>query len=173
MGFVMSLVIGIGVAFYDVRPQLNTFWRSRPINPDAWFWCKYGTGMVVLLATIYVPILLIAGLGDVSGQRVLRDMPLIPLAQVAVFSAALSTTCIFRHAIYAAILSIPMLYIGILLVWAGLAFAKLVGWVEFAPTRHWDLNETQMAAGLVLSIIISTIAAWLSVRYDWGVKSRY
>ena len=88
MGFVMSLVIGIGVAFYDVRPQLNTFWRSRPINPDAWFWCKYGTGMVVLLATIYVPILLIAGLGDVSGQRVLRDMPLIPLAQVAVFSAA-------------------------------------------------------------------------------------
>ena len=58
-------------------------------------------------------------------------------------------------------------------VWAGLAFARLIGWVEFAPTRHWDLNETHMAAGLVLSIIISTIAAWLSVRYDCGVKNRY
>jgi hypothetical protein len=175
LGFVMSLVIGIGVCFYDVRPQLNTFWRSRPISPDAWFWCKYITGVAVLLATIYVPVLVIAGLGDTTGHDVLGDTNalVIPLAQIAIFSAAVATTCVFRHAIYAAILSIPVVYIGVLLVWTSLAVANLVGWTDSAPARLLELDELHTAAGLVLSIFISTIAAWLSVRYDWGVKNRY
>ena len=33
LGFAVTLIVGVGVCFYDVGPQLNTFWRSRPIDP--------------------------------------------------------------------------------------------------------------------------------------------
>jgi hypothetical protein len=173
LGFVMSLVIGIGVAFYDVRPQINTFWRSRPINPNTWFWCKYITAMAVLLATIYVPILLIAGLGATSRQEMMGEPIVIALAQIALCSAAVATTCVFRNAIYAAILSIPVLYLGVILVWVSLLLAKLVGWQAHAPNRFWDMSSNQVAVGLTLSIAASAILAWLAVRNDWGRKSRY
>ena len=69
LGFVMAMVIGIGVCFYDVQPQLNTFWRSRPIHPDLWFWCKYITGLAVLLTAIYAPMFLIWRIGRRIGNR--------------------------------------------------------------------------------------------------------
>lgn len=173
LGFVMSLVIGIGVAFYDVRPQINTFWRSRPINPNTWFWCKYITAMTVLLATIYVPILLIVGPGGISGRVVIGDPIVIVLAQVALCSAAVATTCIFRNAIYAAILSIPLVYLGVMVVWLALVIGKFTGWQTRAPNRFWDMSTNQVAIGLLLSIATSAILAWLAVRNDWGRKSRY
>ena len=173
LGFVMSLVIGIGVAFYDVRPTINTFWRSRPINPNTWFWCKYITAMIVLLATIYVPILLIMGPGGISGREVMSDPIVIVLAQIALCSAAVATTCLFRNAIYAAILSIPLVYLGVIVVWLALVIGKLTGWQTRAPNRFWDMSTNQVAIGLILSIATSAILAWLAVRNDWGRKSRY
>lgn len=173
LGFVMSLVVGIGVAFYDVRLQINTFWRSRPINPNTWFWCKYITAMVVLLITIYAPILLIHGLGGKTRQQVFDDPIVIALAQVALCSAAVATTCVFRNAIYAAVLSIPLVYLGVVLVWLGLVVAKLAGWLGHAPNRFWDMSTNQVAIGLILSTATSAILAWLAVRNDWGRKSRY
>ena len=174
-GFFVALVVGIGVCLYDVGPRLNTFWRSRPIHPDLWFWCKYATGLAVLLAVIYVPILLIAALGDTSvddGTNYPEAIN-IPLGQIAVFAAAVAMTCLVRHAVYAAILSIPMVYLGIMLVWMTIVMARLIGWVERPIGGLWELSDMQVAAGFVMSFVISTLVAWLAVRYDWGYKSRY
>ncbi len=41
IGLLVALVVGIGMILTDVSPPLNTFWRSRPINPDLWFWTKF------------------------------------------------------------------------------------------------------------------------------------
>jgi len=59
IGFLVALIVGIGVCLYDVEPRLSTFWRSRPINPNTWFWSKYLTGLFVLLAALYVPLITI------------------------------------------------------------------------------------------------------------------
>ena len=40
LGFFIVIVAGIGVLLDDLKPGLHTFWRSRPINPDLWFWAE-------------------------------------------------------------------------------------------------------------------------------------
>src|SRR5262249_16839356 len=45
VSFFIALVLGIGVCHADMEPQLNTFWRTRPVNPSAWFWTKFATGL--------------------------------------------------------------------------------------------------------------------------------
>jgi predicted secreted protein len=65
-GLFIALVAGIGVSLHDLSPGLNTFWRSRPIRPSVWFWTKFITGLVIVMAAIYAPIGFIAALGDTS-----------------------------------------------------------------------------------------------------------
>jgi hypothetical protein len=172
-GFFVAMIVGIGVCLYDVGPQLNTFWRTRPINPDVWFWCKYSTGLAIVLAAIYAPILMLAALGDDSinvGTNHPEALAIV-IGQIAIFAAAVAMTCLVRHAVYAAILSIAALYIGALLGGLMWMVAGLLGWVQL--NRIW-WNPTEMAiiVGLLSSIAVSTIVAWLAVRYDWGWKSR-
>jgi len=170
-GFVVALVVGIGVCLHDVAPQLSTFWRSRPINPDLWFWTKFGTGLMIVLAAIYVPILLVTlpvGLDNLWDP----DVSFIPTLHIAVFAAAVMTTCLVRHAVYAAILSIAVVYLGVLTVLATWLAAGMLGLVRLNPV-WWEPTEMQVAAGLLISFFASTLIAWLAVRYDWGWKSRY
>jgi len=42
--------------------KLGNFWRSRPINPDLWFWAKYATGLLILLGVLYLPVALLVAL---------------------------------------------------------------------------------------------------------------
>ena len=41
IGLAVAMIVGIGVFLYDVGPGLSSFWRSRPINPNLWFWIKF------------------------------------------------------------------------------------------------------------------------------------
>ncbi len=175
LGFVMAMVIGIGICLYDVQPQLNTFWRSRPIHPDLWFWCKYVTGLAVLLTAIYAPMLLIWALGDDSGMRELKSghAYALPIAHVAVFSSAVAMTCLVRNAIYAAILSVAFLYLGVLLALAAWYVSALAGGAYPNPRIWWEPTLMQGTTGLITSVVMSSLIAWLAMRYDWGRKSRY
>jgi len=175
LGFVMAIVIGIGVCFYDVQPQLNTFWRSRPIHPDLWFWCKFITGLTVLLTAIYAPMFLIWALGDASGMDKLNfpDAYVIPIAHVAIFASAVAMTCLVRNAIYAAILSVAFLYLGVLLASVAWYVSGRAQWAYPNPRIWWEPTAMQVATGFITSTVISTLIAWLSMRYDWGRKSRY
>ncbi len=174
VGAVIALVIGIGVCFYDVTPQTNTFWRSRPINPDVWFWSKFLTGLVILLGSIYIPILLIATLSGGLSSLDIQDTTafLIPTLHTALFASAVAMICLVRHAVYAAILSIAAMYISAFVggfIWF---IAGLMGWVELNRI-WWEPSETAVVVGFLFSAVVSTIVAWLAVRYDWGWKSRY
>ena len=175
IGFIIAMMIGLGIAFYDVQPQITTFWRSRPINPDLWFWCKFITGLSVLLAAIYIPILLIAAFGDRSGIEDLniREAYLLPLGHAALFASAVAMLCLVRHAIYAGILSIAFMYACMSLVFGLWYVAALFGWVGKDPTTFWEPTTNEMATALITSFVISTALAWLATRYDWGRKSRY
>jgi hypothetical protein len=173
LGSCLALVIGVGVVLHDVSPPLSEFWRARPINPDWWFQLKFATGLMIVVVTIYVPLGAIAAL--------LHALPydpdvaaIIPWLHVATFAAAVAMTCLVRHAVYAAILTIAMIYLSIVvvsLVWIVLA---LFGWTQ-VPENWPDLLEetSTIVSGLVAGFVFSTLLAWLAVRYDWGCKSRY
>ena len=142
IGFAITLIVGIGVCFYDVSPQQNTFWRSRPINPDTWFWVKFFTGLIILVATLYIPLLVVVFAFHPDPDHFLpsNSATAIFVAQFALFAAAVATTCLVRHAVYAAILSIPLMYFGVIVVWIALKSAGAVGWINDAPSRMVDMS---------------------------------
>lgn len=175
VSFFVAIVVGIGVCLNDASPGLNTFWRSRPINPDVWFWTKFGTGIAVLLATMYGPLLAIVLTLHRDPSRFLLDSESVlhAVSPCLVFAAAVMTTCLVRHAIYAAILSFAVMYLG-LLTGVGIWFvAELLHMVPLGTGRWWEPTEAQVAFGMALTLIANTLIAWLAVRYDWGRKSRY
>jgi ABC-type transport system involved in multi-copper enzyme maturation permease subunit len=172
-GTIVSLVAGIGICFGDMTPKVNEFWRSRPIQPDQWFWIKFVTGFLVVLASIYVPIGILAAIQiPVSqGWEGADAAYLPPMVQLAVFAAAVATTCLVRQAVYAYILSIAVVYLGTL---SGMAIYLLPAWLRSENVNLFrDPSPLQTAFGLATSFAISTFLAWLAVRYDWGKKSRY
>ena len=175
IGFAITLIVGVGVCYYDVSPQQNTFWRSRPINPDTWFWSKFVTGLVILVIALYIPLLVVifAFHPDPSRFLTANSGTTVFAAQIAVFAAAVATTCLVRHAVYAAILSIPLTYFGVIVVWIALKAAGVVGWITDAPNRMVDMSDSQVASGFLLTFFVCTVLGWLAMRYDWGRKSRY
>ena len=175
LGFVVAIVLGIGVCLYDMSPPLSAFWRSRPINPDVWFWTKFLAGLTILLVAIYLPIVLfaLALQSTTSLLAIQADAYTFPLAHMAIFASAVMVTCLVRQAVYSAILSITATYLGIFAgvgLWWTASYLGLVSW----DSQSWrDLNESRLAFGLVVSFCISTLFAWLAMRYDWGRKSGY
>jgi hypothetical protein len=171
MGLLVTLVVGIGVMLFDLSPKLNTFWRSRPISPDLWYWTKVATGLVVIFASLYLPLAVVALLerGTIFMEASAYEAVLFPATMIGIFIAAVMTTCLVRHAIYAAVLSISAIY---------LSFFAILG-SERVFTMPWNeitmrnFSDGEVAMSLVASIITFAIVGWLAVRNDWGRKSRY
>jgi hypothetical protein len=167
-GFGIALVAGIGVALHDCEPRLNTFWRSRPISADLWFAIKFVTGLAIVVGAIYIPLRLFGG--QLPPYLWLR----MPALHIALFAAAVAMTCIVRHAIYAAILSMGVLAACIAAAWLVRDVAGDFGCVTIKEPFYSPF-ETQavVIAGAGVCFVVSTIAAWVAMRNDWGWKSRY
>ena len=176
LGLFITLVVGIGVSLYDVGPQLNTFWRSRPINPDLWFWTKFVTGLLVVFVSLYLPLAVLAW--TAAPDEFWRDMlhsetMIFPAITIAIYISAVTMTCLVRHAVYAAILSIATMYIGPLLVEAGMACVNWLVWRQEPKPFFESANGPLMIAAMCAVMMGVLIVGWLAVRYDWGRTSRY
>jgi hypothetical protein len=173
LGFCLALVIGIGVALHDLSSPLNEFWRTRPINPNLWFWLKFVAGLGIVAITIYVPLFLIAALYPAL-QHDPEAIAIIPAFHIATFAAAVAMTCFLRHAVYAAILTIAVMQLSIVATWLVWILLGRFGWTQLPDNWLELLEETPIiVSGLMICLVVSTIAAWLMVRYDLGRKSRY
>jgi hypothetical protein len=171
IGLAVALVAGIGVFLNDVSPGLNTFWRSRPIGPNLWFSTKFASGLTILMAAIYGPIILLA-----PPNLEFKEILVFPAITFAIFAAAAAMTCLVRNAVYAAILSIAAIYLGIIATALTVAGARVVRggeWPEYFGDVVTDVSATQVGAGMVLTGVVYTAVAWLATRNDWGQKSRY
>jgi hypothetical protein len=179
LGFGIALVVGIGVALHDSEPGINSFWRTRPINPNTWFAIKFFTGLAIIVVTIQVPFLLItrpdaSHVTEFESRQVFETQFTVVALQAAVFAAAVAMTCLVRHAIYAAVLSLGLPIATVSALALSCYAAAQFGWVD----AKWNSlsayeNPTIVLGGAVLCFAISTVTAWLAVRNDWGWKSRY
>jgi hypothetical protein len=175
IGFIVAIVVGIGVCLYELGPKLNTFWRSRPIQPDVSFWIRYITGGIILVVGMCLPIAVAYMLApEVLGYESIENVLIItPVAELAVYSAAVALTCLVRHAVYAAILCLPAVYSGGLLVRWAVPWIDRLGGHSAPSSVWWKSVEWQLLAGLAVTFLLCTTIAWLAYRFDWGRRSRY
>jgi hypothetical protein len=173
MGVFVALVLGIGVCHSDMQPGINTFWRTRPINPDSWFSLKFVTGVVVLLASIYGPnaFLALARFAPIS-SGISSNQWLLPAIQIATFASSLAIYCLVRQPIYSAILTIPLVYTGLVLVVAWIWLTAQISGAK-AVININEVTDSQATVGFLISFLLSSILAWLAMRFDWGWKGRY
>lgn len=176
IGLAVAMIIGIGVFLYDVGTGLSAFWRSRPINPDVWFLVKFGSGLAIVLAAIYGPVVLLALPRSTAMNLEENSLLVYPAITVAVFAAAAAMTCLARNAVYAAILSVSVAYLGFIATAFAVAGVRILQ-IRTRPDNLGDVfaevTMLQASAGMFMTFLLCTLLAWLAVRNDWGQKSRY
>jgi hypothetical protein len=160
--FLTALILGIGVFDSDLSPRLNAFWRSRPINPDLWYWTKCLTGVAVLTAAVIAPAiaiwtwLLLHGYFPAS-WRWWDVLPALTF-MLAVYAMALGTICLVRMTVYAAILSVAALGTSVVVAW----------FLHKADVITAEHVKSAIVITTIAAAAVATVLGWLAVRRDWG-----
>ena len=68
IGAFVAVVVGVGAFAGELQPGISAFWRSRPIEPSAWFWTKFLTGAAALLLILEGPVVAMYALPGVRDQ---------------------------------------------------------------------------------------------------------
>ena len=111
VGILWSSIVGVGVFGAELQPDLERFWRSRPIPVTTWFWIKFFVGLIAVIGALD---LIPAAIGwnhqmhptnERTGIIYLACMPLI---HVLVYSLAVATVCHWRRPIPAGIAAIML-----------------------------------------------------------------
>ncbi|WP_428308606.1 hypothetical protein [Lacipirellula sp.] len=162
VGGLVSMVSGIGLWLDDLRPELNTFWRSRPIATGQWFVVKFALSALMTLATLFLPCLLIGVALAWFGNRspYLQDastpwktlVSLGLLSQLGFFCVAAAFMAATRRPMVSALLTI--------FTAAGVAFC-VVG--------PFSLEATGSAVAIAAVSALATAAGWLCIRHDWAI----
>jgi ABC-type transport system involved in multi-copper enzyme maturation permease subunit len=178
LGGIATLVIGIGVFLRDLEPGLNSFWRSRPIRPDQWFWSRFASGLGVILFTFLLPSLIIVAVGGIApGMRAedLRQAASMFGIAVAIFIAtyavAVAATSLLRRAMFGGLVTLAATYFGALAVVAVYVVARCFTSHQWAMNQFNNVGTSVWISGLIFDMILATLLAWLAVRYDWGRKT--
>ncbi len=162
VGFFVTVVAGIGVFLEDLKPRVDDFWRSRPVNYQLWFGVKFVVGAVIL-AVAYSALILLALW--MTGGRLFRTVP-HPLSTVGFFGVAtlliytlsMATYCVLRQPLYAAVLTIGLLIAGMFaLEWAD----------YYLPEALWSWQAALVM--LLLSQFAATVLAWQAVKRNWQI----
>jgi ABC-type transport system involved in multi-copper enzyme maturation permease subunit len=160
-GFVLALLVGAGSVAGDVQPAVNTFWRSRPISPTAWYWTKYVIGLAAIAVAIGLPTLAVlrftGGVVDVTEKGFLWSLLLWAVA----FSFAMTLTCLVRQPMQAGVLSvgaIGLLYVGVQ-VCCG----------SFSPADPGAPLAVLLTV-FVAALVVSTLAGWWVAVRDWSIE---
>ena len=173
IGMLLALVIGVGTFAGELQPGISAFWRSRPIQPSAWFWTKFLTGAAALLFILEGPVVAMYALPGVTNLAV-EDGYLIclPLSHLLIYTAAVCLACLLRQAVYAGILAFGFLFVSEAAAW----FDPRLAWLSPVPVMtEIHLNGS---SDLLLPFVIATmgitiffaLVAWQAVRLDIGVK---
>jgi ABC-type transport system involved in multi-copper enzyme maturation permease subunit len=171
----IALVVGVGAALVDLSPPLNNFWRSRPINPDVWFWTKFIVGFLVLVITLLVPVLALAGIARHYGSthlwRAFESLDALIFIGVcaSLYVSAMAMTCLVRQPIYGAILGIAVPFIAPTLALLGLVVVDKYVWPDIGLKFEPHMNVA-MPVTVAVGVSAALVVGWLAVRNDWGWK---
>jgi len=152
-GVFATLIVGVGVFLEDLRPRLNHFWRSRPIDSSKWFAIKHMSGLICLAVPFGVAAALFMTasrqLWALSAGEFTMGLSLFLL----LYCAAVVACVLVRQPLYAAILGFA----------ASGVTGAILATAELVPLAARVVAILTVAAAL-------TLVAWLAVRYDWALR---
>lgn len=155
-GFLAALLVGVAGFQDDLNSGLSGFWRSRPIDPDRWFWIKYASGLAVL-AFVFGGVYGLAWMLDPSESAHNSEHLLqVILAFWTVYASAVCVACLVRNVIYAGILSF--------------AVSAYTTWLALVPYNGEQLPVAMQVLVLVSVGVGLTLLAWQAMRRDWALR---
>jgi hypothetical protein len=185
LGSVWAIVAGVTLFTAEFEPRLYTFWRSRPIDPSAWFRIKYTAGLLTLLVCFDLPAALLSQ-ADHSSSRgdetvVIAYALCVPAVHVATYSIAVMIVCLVRQAIYAGIFSMSAL-MALTLLPLLQRDQRIFGQVLDAQTMLYRLIYTAQFSTMLPNLLIyltfnavvtaaAAVAAWWFVRFDVALRT--
>lgn len=100
---VWAAAIGTSLFVADFNRRLGAFWRSRPISPNGWFWCKYIVGLTAMLIVMDGTVLAMGWslASDLSGRPTERQwapFACYPLLHALIYTLAVVGVCGTRRA---------------------------------------------------------------------------
>lgn len=196
-GSLWAIIVGVTMFTGEFEPRLYAFWRSRPIDPSAWFRIKYIAGALVVLLCFDLP-------GAWLVQNDQRDysgivanfginvsaayLVVAPLLHLSVYSVAVAIVCFVRQAIYAGILSMSAMLVFVVL--PALLGTQHDGWhmlnafwlLDALSGVPWQMAAPHPAMAIGTSVIVyvafqataitvATLAAWSSVEFEFAVRT--
>ncbi|NOY42321.1 MAG: hypothetical protein GXP26_10860 [Planctomycetes bacterium] len=165
VGFFVALVAGIGVFLEDLKPRVDDFWRSRPVNYLLWFGVKFVVGAVILITTFGLLMLLAHWLIDRSFLRnamhPILTAGFFGLVFLLIYTLSMATYCVLRQPLYAAVLTIGLL---------------MGGWIAFLWICHDFFGDSLLSwqtalVLLLLSQVAATVLAWQAVKRNWQIAA--
>lgn len=174
IGMLWGAVVGAGLYSADLSGPLGSFWRSRPIPPRLWFWCKYFVGL-------FTVVVVLDGTAILAGWNLPHALQshvgmgwsyvaCFPILHGLLYTLALLGTCWLRKPVLGGFLAI-------------LAYGLLTTTLETFPassslesiTVYNRLLQTEREAGIDLTrhnyplvygtLVLATILmAWLASR---------
>lgn len=166
VGFLVTLVAGIGVFLEEMKPSVGAFWRSRPIHLPVWFGVKFLTGLLVLAISFGLLLLAANWLLD-QEDRLTRDFASdefawsigsIGLTFSLIYSLGMTSYCLTRHPVLAAMSSIALFFVGLL---AFQYFAE-------SNLSRGATSPLHIFCALLSLQAVATTFAYLTVRNNWG-----
>jgi hypothetical protein len=163
VGFLVTIVAGIGVFLEDMQPQVGRFWRSRPIKLPVWFGVKVLTGLLVLVLS-FGSLLLISylfsdrsRLPSMHGGQFWLGVAWVSLMLLLLYTLAMTCYCLTQHAVIAAMIAIVLFFLGMFLF-------------QWIPNEFFD-GAAYPGLGLAALLAIETCLlaiTWQTIRRDWS-----
>jgi hypothetical protein len=174
IGMLWGAVVGAGLYSADLGGALGSFWRSRPISPGRWFWCKYFVGLFAVLVVLDGAAI-IAGWGVPHALQPDIGMgwsyvACFPILHALFYSLAVLGTCWLRRPVLGGLMAI-ILY-GLLST-AVVTFQATSSLDTFAVYNN--MLQAEEEAGIDLTrhhyplvygtlVLVSCLSAWMASR---------
>ena len=149
LGFVLAVLLGIGLFVDELSPGVNTFWRSRPIGTSRWYWTKYTVGLCTMLLMVGLPNWRLLSTADGTS--------LLLVFWGMAYTFCVVATLLVRRAMFAGILGIGATVV---------AFS-----VVMVPAMKFVVPyETVGAIGTFLLTVAGAFLGWMAADRDWLVS---
>lgn len=188
VGLLWAAVVGSGLYASDLRADLGAFWRSRPISPRAWFWCKFVVGLIAVVGVLDGFTILASWNAPRSGPSNGMSWAYVgcfPIMHAFMYAMAVLGTCWLRRPVlggFLALIGYAVLSIALttfpatnamepINVYNALVHAERAGRMEFSLHGYPEVYGALVLATVGLSLLASRLAAPLEPQSRWLVRA--
>jgi len=184
VGMLWAAVVGSGIYSAELGSGLGAFWRSRPISPGIWFWCKFIIGLVVVVSVLDGVTILVSWNSPRESMTTGMSWAYVgcfPLIHALMYALAVLGTCWLRKPViggFLAILGYTVLTLAItsfpistslepIDIYNDLLKAERAGQVDFTQHGYPLVYGVLAVSTLVLAVLSSRLARPLQPTSRW------